>query len=166
MDTYMFEKENMNASELLTAFLDGELDASESQHLFYQLANDPELQDEMQELIAMKSAFKDSKVQPPPALKQNVMKNTVMPDTFIRKAATAFVTVGAFLFNKYTTAAGAVLLGGLLTYFIGFNQSSDADFNKQVLNTAVKKDMKSMNNNPSNENTGENNYIADIISIV
>ena len=162
MDTDMFEKENMNASELLTAFLDGELDASESQHLFYQLANDPELQDEMQELIAMKSAFKDSKVQPPPALKQGVMKNTVMPDTFLRKAATAFVTTSAFLFNKYTTTVGAVLLAGFLTYFIGFDQSSDPDFEKQVLNTAIQNDMIALNNNTSNQENFDNNYVADI----
>ena len=51
----MSEHEFLSASEQLTSFLDGELDSTETSSLFYELAQNPELQEEMKDLILIRN---------------------------------------------------------------------------------------------------------------
>ncbi|MEO6046070.1 MAG: hypothetical protein ABIQ57_01220, partial [Candidatus Kapaibacterium sp.] len=67
--------EHLNPSELLCAFLDNELDVAETSTLFYALANDHDLQTEMRQLLAMRSA-QIPPVAPPDRLRENIMAFT------------------------------------------------------------------------------------------
>lgn len=69
----MIENEFMDASEKLTAFIDGELPKEEYGTLFYELAQNTELQDELSELIMIKSTFHNKLNIAPPLLKNRIM---------------------------------------------------------------------------------------------
>ncbi|MDQ1266828.1 MAG: hypothetical protein QG635_1981 [Bacteroidota bacterium] len=66
----------MTSSEKISALLDGELGASDSNTLFFELAQNPELQDEMREMITIRSLFKAPIMQPPDKLKNNILLGT------------------------------------------------------------------------------------------
>jgi hypothetical protein len=73
----MYEnQEYMNSSEQLVAFLDGELSQEESTNLFYELAQNSELQDEMRQYVQLRNSLRNSKVIAPPHLKENILKST------------------------------------------------------------------------------------------
>ncbi len=69
----MIENEFMDASEKLTAFIDGELPNEEYGSLFYELAKNTELQDELSELIMIKSTFHNKLSIAPQILKNSIM---------------------------------------------------------------------------------------------
>ncbi len=64
--------EQNSMSELLCAFLDGELEGTEAETLFYMLAHDQELQTEMRRLIALNAGFRKELLTPPERLFQNI----------------------------------------------------------------------------------------------
>lgn len=63
---------NINYSEKIVAFLDGELDASERESLFLTMASSPQLQEEMRQQIIISQTLKKSLLSPPETLKQNI----------------------------------------------------------------------------------------------
>lgn len=67
----------MTPSEMLSAYIDGELDEQSTSLLFYTMANNVELQQELQQLMTIRTAASASVVQVPPYLKQSVLANTI-----------------------------------------------------------------------------------------
>lgn len=67
----------MTPSEMLSAYIDGELDEQSTSLLFYTMANNVELQQELQQLMTIRTAASASVVQVPPHLKQSVLANTI-----------------------------------------------------------------------------------------
>ncbi len=59
-------------SEMLCAFLDGELEGAEAETLFYMLANNQELQLEMRKLIALNAGFRKELLAPPDRLRHSI----------------------------------------------------------------------------------------------
>ncbi len=125
----MLETNNLSASELLTAFIDGELDSSDTQMLFYQLANDPELQSEMQDLITMRNTFSNAYRQtPPPDLQSKILKSTVYKNGIAGRLA----FLAAILSNNYIripASVAALILIGLFSFWLVDNEKdSEAEF--------------------------------------
>jgi len=69
----MLENEFLDASEKLTAFIDGELPKEDYGTLFYELAQNSDLQDELSQLILIKSTFHNKLSIAPPLLKNSIM---------------------------------------------------------------------------------------------
>ena len=63
----------LTTPEKLVAFVDGELDPNQTGNLFYELAQNSELQDEMRQLLKMKSFFSNSHEIPPDNLKSKIL---------------------------------------------------------------------------------------------
>ncbi|HPU24119.1 MAG TPA: hypothetical protein PL149_08225, partial [Candidatus Kapabacteria bacterium] len=59
---------NINYSEKIVAFLDGELDAAERESLFLTMASSPQLQEEMRQQIIISQSLKKSLLIPPETL--------------------------------------------------------------------------------------------------
>lgn len=115
--------ENLNQSEQICALLDGQLDETQAQNLYYNLAQNPDLQREMQDHLAMRNVFENGAIPPPPALKTNILAKTGLA-----AGAFAFGSLGgsvasffsgAFLKSKIFLAAASVLIGvgGTLLFF-------------------------------------------------
>lgn len=62
----------LSYSELLSAFLDGELEGTETTRLFYMLAQDADLQAEMRQHLAIRSALRTPLTSPPVDLKRRI----------------------------------------------------------------------------------------------
>jgi anti-sigma factor RsiW len=114
--------EHSSYSERLHAFLDGELDASDTGDLFYVLARNQELQAEMRQLVALRNAFPKPLLQPPAALKENILKATVF-----RAEPTPEMTAARWTFHRLfgdhglpmlLAAVAASLLTASLFYFM------------------------------------------------
>lgn len=157
----MLESSNLSASELLTAFIDGEIDSSDTQMLFYQLANDPDLQAEMQELMAMRNAFSNTQTQtPPPDLQSKILNSTVYKNSITGKAA----YLSAFLSNNYfripASVAMIILIGVFSFWLVNDNKNSEAEFLKSDFSEIVNNDdFDNSNdfNNITNDNTDKTN---------
>lgn len=63
---------NINYSEKIVAFIDGELSPSERESLFLTLASSPQLQEEMRQQLLISRTLKSSLIAPPDALKHNI----------------------------------------------------------------------------------------------
>lgn len=110
----MTDFESLSASERLSALLDGELDASQSSTMFYELGNNPELQMEMQQLLAIRNSFRNSRVAPPAAMKEAILAKTGL------SAASGSLLAG-FFSSKAFMIVSSFLVSSLLTYFaVGF----------------------------------------------
>lgn len=79
----MIDNTNMSNSEMLHAFIDGELSSGESNSLFLELAHNSELQEEMQQLLAIKGSLKNSQVVPPESLKTSILEKAALDDAAI-----------------------------------------------------------------------------------
>lgn len=69
--------DSMTPSEMLSIYMDGELDEQSTSSLFYMMAQDPELQLEMQQLMTLRSATTSASLQVPAHLKNAVIMQTV-----------------------------------------------------------------------------------------
>jgi hypothetical protein len=115
----MFEKEYLTPSEKISAFLDGELPQEDVQSLFYEIASDSELQDELRTLVSVKEMTKSSLIMPPPALKTNIDAGLGLIDSTPAAVATSSGRgLVPFLNNKFFLSGMAALFSALLTYFI------------------------------------------------
>jgi hypothetical protein len=126
---------NLSASELLTAFIDGELEAADTQMLFYQLANDAELQNEMQDLLAIRTGFSNSSVLPPPDLRNAILKNTVYQKGFSGKIALIPAFLGKYAFKISASVASLILIGLFSFWLVNYNVDSEADLVHNNLNS-------------------------------
>jgi len=64
--------DHLSSSELLSAFLDGELEGAEATRLFYLLAQDADLQTEMRQHLAMRNALRVPLTLPPTGLREKI----------------------------------------------------------------------------------------------
>lgn len=69
----MNDFEYISSSEQLSAFLDGELDSAEAGKLFMELAKDPDLQLEMQDMINLRTNLQQLQTAPPQVVKDNIV---------------------------------------------------------------------------------------------
>jgi hypothetical protein len=114
----MYENEFMNPSERLTAFLDGELTQEEAGTLFYELAQNSELQDEMRQLVTIRNTFRNSMLVPPDILKSKIFKRAGFADNAMSGLSkTAAVLAGLFYSRSAVTAVAVVTLG-ILSYIM------------------------------------------------
>ncbi len=116
----MFDKEYLSSSEKLSAFLDGELPQEDTQSLFYEIASDAELQEELRTLVSVKEMTKSSMIMPPPALKSSLdsrlglsQDKPVAIDTSAEKAAGS-----AFFQNRLFLSSMAAIFSAAIMYFI------------------------------------------------
>jgi len=101
--------DSMSPSEMLSAYMDGELDEQSTSMLFYHMANDVDLQQEMQQLMAIRTATSSSTVQVPAHLKHTVFAETIGIDDKVAASglggfATAGLMMGAAAIASIATA--------------------------------------------------------------
>lgn len=99
--------ESITPSEMLSIYMDGELDEQSTSSLFYMMAQNPELQTEMQQLMALRTATTSASLQVPAHLKSSVLMQTVGSNN--GKATSGFVStlglmVGAAAIASISTA--------------------------------------------------------------
>jgi anti-sigma factor RsiW len=71
-------------SELLSSYLDGELDADETGTLLSRLAHDSDLQAEMRDMLMLRQGFRAELFTPTPDLTEKVFQRTVLADQSAR----------------------------------------------------------------------------------
>lgn len=109
---------NMTISEKLTCFVDGELAPEEGGDLFFELAKNPEYQEELRQLVLMKNTFKNSIVAAPPALKSSVMKKTIYRDSPYVKLANAVALLLSFVLTKSSLTYAGIGLIAITSIFL------------------------------------------------
>jgi len=134
----MNEHINMSIPEKLTAFVDGELPQEESGDLFFQLASNPELQDELRRQLIIKNSFKNSMLIPPIGLKSSVMRKTVYNNNAFYRLSQSLALLAAFLINKtMATLTGVLVLAGIALFLLNryseINSSDNISLNKSTL---------------------------------
>ncbi len=108
----------MTPSEMLSAYIDGELDEQSTSLLFYTMANNVELQQELQQLMTIRTATSASAVQVPPYLKQSVMARTIGKEE-------EPVAVGMSSMTTAGLVIGAAAIASLATAWFLISDSSD-----------------------------------------
>ncbi|MFP4543056.1 MAG: hypothetical protein ACLFQU_02390 [Candidatus Kapaibacterium sp.] len=126
MDQLHNNGEFLTNSEKLIAFLDGELSGPDAEQLFFDMAQNPELQSEMREHVLIKNMYKGSMSQPPAALKQNILMSTGLASggTTDTPAGGSSGSQGGFFAGKPFIAGMSALLAFLGAYLI-FNTADD-----------------------------------------
>lgn len=121
----MLENKDLTPSEQLTAFLDGELTTDEASTLFYSLAQNPELQEEMRQQIAIKNTFKANLVIPPELLHAKILDKTGLSDD---SGFTAFGKLGQsfkwLLSKRAAWISTGILLIALLSWYLSLSNNS------------------------------------------
>lgn len=79
-------------TEALYAFLDGELDVSEEQRLFDELASSSELRTEMKDILSIRSAVHRDLIAPPSSLETNLLSAVGLGSAAVTGAGAAAVT--------------------------------------------------------------------------
>lgn len=110
----------LSYSELLSAFLDGELDESTTTALFYTLAHDQDLQLEMRQLIAVRNGFRGGLLTPPEALKHDLQRRLGFPEPVLTPitAATSTSPVARIAQGKPFLMFITALTTSLLTFLL------------------------------------------------
>lgn len=131
---------NHNTSDLLHAFLDGELEQSHEQPLFNELASSGELRNEMRELLAMRSAVQQDieAFTPPPAATSNIFNtlgfslpastNAVIGEAISTPSAAATVAAASW-WSKLWLPSATALIGAGITFWLlnwGYNSNLNA----------------------------------------
>ncbi len=133
--------EFMSSSERLVSFLDGELGQEETGTLFYDLAQNPDLQDEMRQYVQLRNTLRNSKIEPPAYLKSKLLESTGLKEgpvsTFMDVSSKATAMLIAMFFNR--TSLSVLLLSFMsIGAILMLNNSTDepAATNLKNLNTA------------------------------
>ncbi len=116
----MFDKEYLSSSEKLSAFLDGELPQEDVHSLFYEIASDAELQEELRTLVSVKEMTKSSMMMPPPALKSSLDSRLgfsndkpIAMESSAKKSAAA-----GFFGNRFFLSSMAAIMSAVIMYFV------------------------------------------------
>jgi hypothetical protein len=133
----MFENEFMSPSERLTAFLDGELTQAEAGTLFYELAQNPELQDEMRQLVTIRNTFRNSMLVPPPYLKSKVFKRAGIPNNSMSGLSKTAAALAGLFYSRTAVTAVAVATFGVLSYFMISSNLGNTEPNKNISKKSV-----------------------------
>ncbi len=110
----MNEYDYISPSEQLSAFLDGELEPAESSRLFMDLAQDPDLQTEMQDMVNLRTGMQQLQSAPPQKAKDNIIATAGLGAA--GGAAAGFLSRGLWQ-GLLTGKPLAMLLTGLVTAF-------------------------------------------------
>ncbi len=134
----MFDKEYLSSSQKLSAFLDGELPQNDVQSLFYEMASDTELQDELRTMVSVKEMTKSSIIMPPPALKSSLDArlglDQNMLDNSMKKVA------GASFFNNRLFQSGmAAFVAAFITYMLMLTSSQEIGNPEMLADKPVEK---------------------------
>lgn len=106
--------DSLSCSELLSAFLDGELDESTTTTLFYTLAHNQDIQMEMRELIAVRNGFRGGLLTPPDALQQALHRRLGFSEPAV--ASTTAPSVAGLARSTPFLMVIAALTASLLTF--------------------------------------------------
>lgn len=139
----------MSSSEKLVSFLDGELSQEQISTLFYELAQNQELQDEMKHYVHLKNSLRNSQVAPPHYLKKNVLKATGLVDgpiAFITdKGAKTAALLAAMFYNRTSMSVLALALLSLATiFYLNRNEIDDKSTQSSLANVTNKTDANSV----------------------
>ena len=113
----MKEDLNMTTKEKLSAFVDGELQPEDTGNLFYEIASNQELQNELRELILIKNALKNLSVTPPAYIKNNILNNTVYSDNIFIKIVSSLALLWNFILSHKLSTASLIIIFSGITYF-------------------------------------------------
>jgi hypothetical protein len=135
------ENEYMTSSEQLVAFLDGELPADETTTLFYELAQNPELQEEMRQYVQIRNTFRNSQLVPPALLKNNILKNTGLIEgptsALLDSSSKVAAMLVALFFNRTSMSVIVVALLSVGAMYM-MNKSSNPD-DSRILSSNITK---------------------------
>lgn len=123
---------NENASELLTRYLDGELDPAQEAEVHAMLADDPSLGEEMSEQLAIRDSIKNDAeaYTPPPGSDSKIYSRLGFGSA---AAGLGFLA----LVQKIAAPFAAAVVGSVLTYFLIQSFSGTDDFVKPADNSDV-----------------------------
>ncbi|MFA7627689.1 MAG: hypothetical protein WCZ17_11665 [Candidatus Kapaibacterium sp.] len=146
----MYEtNEFMSSSERLVAFLDGELSQEQTSTLFYELANNSELQDEMRQFVQLRNSLKNSQITPPPALRNSILKNIGLKEgplgTLADIGSKSAVLFSLPLFNKISLSILVISLLSITAYYALDNKSNQV-LTDEVRNISILKSHNAPNN--------------------
>ncbi len=130
-------QEYLTASEKLSAFLDGELEVSEASTLFYEIAQKPELQEEMKQHVSIRKMMSGSQVSPPAHLKDNILKSAGLTGI----GAAAGFGAGSILrifFNRTVLMVTSAVVASLVTFSVMNNSGGSSAPNELPGNTINK----------------------------
>lgn len=134
----MNELEFLKPDEKLTAFIDGELSKEELGTLFYELAQNPDMQEELNQLMLIKNTFRNKQIAAPDFLKEKILAKVGLatPTLFERILSPAFysaIFAGSWL--RIASASSVILLIGLVMFSKYSGMDSDAEL-RQILLTS------------------------------
>lgn len=129
----MENNEFLSASEKLTAFLDGELDASESGSLFYEIAQNPDLQEEMKDLVQIRNSFRNAQIAPPPEMKNKIMAGVGLAVPIANAGRVAF---GVMLMSFFKKNYVSIMLGIALLSIGYYSFRSNSNLTENVENNS------------------------------
>ena len=140
----------LSASERLSMFLDGELEAADASSLFYELAQSPELQEEMQQHIGVRKMYGDSYVHPPAHLKSNIMSGIGLGAAAGTAAYASGGFLSALLGSKGFLMFASAVVAALTTVLVMTNvQDNRQPFASEELNSGSP--SLAINNEPSGD---------------
>lgn len=133
----MIEQQFLKPDEKLTAFVDGELSKEELGNLFYELAQNPDMQEELNQLILIKNTFRNKQIPAPDFLKSKVMAKVGLANpTFLERILSpAFYSAffaGSWL--KTASVTSVILLIGLVM-LSKFDDLKNSEEQRQILLT-------------------------------
>jgi len=127
----------MSSSEKLVAFLDGELPQEDTTTLFYELAQNADLQDEMRQFVHLRNNLRNTQVVPLPHLKNNILKNIGLKEgpvtTFLDASSKTAALLVALFYNKTSLSIILVAMLSVGAILILNNATDNNDFAKAPL---------------------------------
>jgi hypothetical protein len=134
----MNEQEFLKPDEKLTAFIDGELSKEELGTLFYELAQNPDMQEEFNQLMLIKNTFRNKQVAAPAFLKEKILTKVGLgtPTLIERIFSPAFFSAmfaGSWL--RIASVSSLVLLIGLVIFSKFIDSNSDAEMRQILLSS-------------------------------
>lgn len=153
----MNENLHNTPSEWLTFMLDGELDKTQEAELYSQLGNDPALQSEMNELIAIsKSVKKDTEAFTPPlSATKNIFETLGInnPATSAASSNSAAILGVLSKFWKPVAAGITTSLVALLVFFNSDEKPADSQLESNLIENDSPAIISNLDNNGQNNNS-------------
>lgn len=148
---------NFTPSELLIAYVDGELEQLQEPSLFQALNESSELRTEMRDLLAMRRAIKDDRVAFTPPLAATA---AVFGTLGFSAPAIIGSSWWSALWSKAGLAVAGVLLGSAVTWF-GMNTTSS---DKESASTAVMPQQQNTAQSTTAQNTAQSTSVQSPVS--
>lgn len=158
----MINNELNNLSEQLSAFLDGELETSESEVLFYEIASKPELQEQLKGFVNLKNAFHNSQMVPPDHLKNAILGKIGLDDASIG----ALPPATASFYSKMLGSRTVISLASATVAVVATFLLLSSYFNNKIedINKSITIANKTNSNNIAVVSSHANNSASPIIT--